>query len=119
MTDEADGDCFEVAGDFMIHLPEDKQGRTKLCHAEIIGHGPIEGVLHWHAWIEQYEELTHPELGTFRVTCAIDKSNGKNITLPAGMYRNLARAETVYEYDFNQSCANMVREQHYGPWEVK
>lgn len=75
-----------------------------LVHALIVGQGPIEGVVHWHAWVE------HGPV-------AYDWSNGKNISLPVDVYRALARVQQSWEYDAREAAQMMRLTQHFGPWQ--
>jgi hypothetical protein len=54
--------------------------------------------------------------GGLRMAMAHDRSNGKDITIPADVYRYFGRAADVQEYTPVEAMKNMVKLGHYGPW---
>lgn len=111
----AEGDCFTVAAHLMCFWDAPLPDGT-LCHAVIVGSGPLEGMLHWHAWVEVRRRVV---ANGFRVTrtFAIDLSNGKQVVVDAGVYRRAAQAQGVMEYTREEAREWMRTTEHYGPWE--
>ena len=100
----ADGDCFLVAGRAMM-----KDEALRLVHAYVYGQGPMEGRRFVHAWNEKGS------------TC-IDNSNGQKTKLPKRQYYKLAgvvKTEGAYvSYDHEEALVNMLKEYHWGPWDL-
>lgn len=114
------GDCFQVA----LHLVLEDPSLT-LCHGLPVGQdGPpgstaTPGERYWHAWVERTDELlmmNHEEPIT--ITTAIDRSNDKDITMPAVMYRKIGRMEEddIFTYTGEEARVMMLEFKHYGPW---
>ena len=104
LNEAADGDCFSVAGRAMM-----KDEDLRLVHAYVYGQGPMEGRLFEHAWNEKGS------------TC-IDNSNGQKTKLPKKLYYKLAgvvkTAGAYASYDHEEALVNMLREYHWGPWDL-
>lgn len=99
-----DGNCYEVAGN--AALEAFIRGRdVTVCHGEVSGQGPLEGVRFGHAWIEQG--------GT-----VIDRSNGNNISMPVFAYYALGKIDPgqVDKYTAKEAVEMMQATGHYGPW---
>lgn len=100
------GNCFEVAGNAMIH--SDMPG-LKLVHAYVSGQGRLEGKRFLHAWNEMGDVV-------------IDKSNGNNIVMRKEQYYDLGKVSTApgeyATYDSKQAIDKMVETKHYGPWDL-
>ena len=105
--DTGKGDCFEVAGRAMIHP---KIPGLKLVHAYVSGQGKLEGQRFPHAWNEVGDVV-------------LDNSNGRNIVLRKEQYYDIGKVvEKPGEYAvYNDIDAKkkMVRNKHYGPWDLK
>ena len=101
------GDCFEVAGRAMI---DPKIPGLKLVHAYVSGQGKLEGQRFPHAWNEVGDVV-------------FDNSNGRNIILRKEQYYDIGKiVEKPGEYAvYNDIDAKkkMVRNKHYGPWDLK
>jgi hypothetical protein len=100
------GNCYEVAGDFMIE--KSLQGTAelyKLVHGIVTGQGPIADVQHGHAWIE-YSEA--------RLDLVFDPSTGT--TLPREFFYKIGQIEVVIRYDWKEAKLLMSEHRHYGPW---
>ena len=104
LTEAADGDCFLVAGRAMI-----KDEDLRLVHAYVYGQGPLEGRRFVHAWNEQGP-------------LCIDVSNGQNTLMAKKQYYKLAgvvkKRGAYATYDQEEALKNMLREQHWGPWDL-
>jgi len=103
-----DGDCFEVAGRAMMG---NSDPNLRLVHAFVTGQGRIRGRRFEHAWNEIGDQV-------------IDNSNGRKITLPKLVYYaighvNTSNPDEYRVYDKKATLAHMVRNKHWGPWELK
>ena len=109
---KAVGNCYEAAAKFVwAHLDR----ALLVCHGEPLGQGPIDGVRHGHAWVE--EEIG---LGKHKLTVVHDVSNGKTIEgMPVALYYAVGRidSDTVQRYDLHAANLMMLKTRHYGPWE--
>lgn len=114
--DSGDGDCFVVAGMLACDAWLSGEQQVTLCHGVITGTGEIEGVPHWHAWVERPHVVKGDPFRT-TVRYALDLSNGKRIAIPAAAYRALARPHRIWEYTPAQAAAWMRETGHYGPWQ--
>lgn len=104
MADLSDdgGDCYVAAIDLMCMIPRELEPR--LVHATVTGQGPIAGVRFGHAWVE---------IGQV----AFDFSNGREIAMRAGRYREIGEASDVREYTRTEAAEHIRRTEHAGPWE--
>ena len=104
LNEAADGDCFSVAGRAMM-----KDEDLRLVHAYVYGQGPMKGSRFVHAWNEKGS------------TC-IDNSNGQKTKLPKKQYYKLAgvvkTAGAYASYDHEEALVNMLKEYHWGPWDL-
>jgi len=112
-----DGDCFVVALEFTLDLPEDNAA-YRVCHGYPLGQGKIEGVRYGHAWIEYTETIRIPGFAT-EVVWVIDQSNGNDVRLPAAYYYRLGNIDpaAVTRYTVAEAHRMAVVHEHYGPWE--
>jgi len=104
------GDCYQAAYGFMDAALT--QGRWKglfLCHGEVEGQGPLEGIRFGHAWCER--ELP----GVVVVT---DPSNGRMISMMRDDYYRLGRIDPdeVRRYHPAEMIADAMEYETYGPW---
>ncbi len=101
------GDCFEIAGRNMINP---KIPGLKLVHAYVSGQGKLKGKRFPHAWNEVGDVV-------------FDNSNGRNIVLRKEQYYDIGKViEKPGEYAvYNdiEAKTKMVRNKHYGPWDMK
>ena len=105
------GDCFSVAGRFMLHLDDkmDKAG-MKMVHAIVTGEGELEGRKFGHAFNKLGDVI-------------FDKSNGNDIMTRKENYFkqggiNPKEKGAYVEYDKEQSILKMARYHHWGPWDL-
>lgn len=116
------GDCFEVAGRLVIENPH-----WTLCHGIAIGDGTANfGRRHWHAWCEYDEVIALPpvderpeelrDLADPTLIYVVDRSNGKDILIPAAIYYNVGRIDEVWYYSRKDAAVHMLAEGHWGPW---
>ena len=113
----ATGDCFRVAVERMKAHFEAGSANVRLVHARILGQGPIDGVRHWHAWVEFDQELPFPGIERPVVSRrAEDRSNGKRVNMPVDLFRRIADPEQVREYDFDAMVDQLAAHMQYGPW---
>jgi hypothetical protein len=113
-----DGDCYVVALEFTMDLPEDDTA-YRVCHGHPLGQGKIEGVRYGHAWIEYTEVMEFPNYPPTVVTWVIDRSNGNDVRLPAAYYYRLGNIDPaeVTRYTVAEAHRLAVIHEHYGPWE--
>lgn len=109
LSTEARGDCFQTALNLVIANPT-----WRLCHGTVVRRE--DGLAHAHAWCEYDEATEWPNGMMFNITYAVDRANGNDVTLPAGMYRNVGQCHDVTEYDKPTAARLAVRHKHYGPW---
>jgi hypothetical protein len=106
------GDCYEAALKALYRLCSDGDThRYKLVHAEIVGQGPIEGLLHGHAFVVDIKD-----------DMVIDESNGRHLHMDLEMYAAFARmhvASNWHIYTFKQACMMAVKSGTYGPWDLE
>lgn len=105
MSKQGKGDCFQVAGTLMMDGRFLKEHPDAVCvHASVQGQGPLAGRRLVHGWVEAGG-------------LAIDRSNGKNLAIPAGLYRAIGNATMIYTYTPEQARRLMVKTGIFGPWE--
>jgi hypothetical protein len=106
----AQGDCFIVAA----RLATSEPGLT-LVHG-LVYHDDLGE--HWHAWVERVEVIEHPGLaGPLRLEHVIDRSNGRDNTVPVALYYKLGRIERTWRYSSEEAETLMSVTGHFGPWE--
>ena len=105
------GDCFIVAG----HMVMDDDDLT-LVHGLAVGQGPIEGVMHWHAWVERSSRFPMPDGRHVDLTVVVDRSNGKDVEMPAALYYKIGRVGETRRYTPTEARVEMLRHEHWGPW---
>jgi hypothetical protein len=101
------GDCYEAAFQYM--LSEGPGSGLKLVHAEVMGQGPLAGVSYGHAFVLDGDTV-------------IDKSNGRDLRMPAPAYYELGRIEyldNIHEYDYVEMLRRALEYEHYGPWDLQ
>lgn len=106
------GDCFPVAGRIVL----DGDDGLRLVHGIATGQGPIDGVRHWHAWVERTDHLPLPDGRSTHIEMVIDRSNGKEIEMPVVLYYRFGQITDVRTYTREQAAVLMVRHKHWGPW---
>ena len=102
-----EGDCFKVAGRAII---EDES--LKLVHAFVYGQGPMKGRRFEHAWNEKGNTV-------------IDNSNGQKTVMNKKQYYKLAgvvkkapRGVAYRSYTSTEGLVNMLKNRHWGPWDL-
>ena len=109
---EAQGNCYEAAGQYMMmecQLGGSSCGDMLLVHGEVMGQGHLEGIPFGHAWVEVN--------GT-----VIDKSNGRNLELPAQFYYAIGRINeigNVIKYPWSEARGKIMEYEHWGPWDLE
>ena len=108
----AGGDCYEAAGKFMMMECQlggsDCDGLT-LIHGEVMGQGQIAGITFGHAWVEKDGMV-------------IDKSNGRDISMPAQLYYAIGqidKIDNVIEYPWEEARTKILDYGHWGPWDLE
>ena len=103
------GDCYMANGRIVMHkmsAPDEK--KWKLCHG--VGILQSDGKPFGHAWVENGSRV-------------IDQSNGNDINLPKKLYYQLGnfpvKGYKIYKYTPEQTGIKMVRNKHWGPWDLK
>ena len=105
------GDCFPVAGRFMLHLDDNlEKAGMKMVHALIQGEGELEGRRFGHAFNKLGDVI-------------FDKSNGNDIMTRKENYFkqggiNPNEKGAYVEYDQEESMLKMARYHHWGPWDL-
>jgi transcriptional regulator with XRE-family HTH domain len=122
------GDCYEAALNYMMDEAISGGGaeNLRLIHATVTGQGPIAGVPHGHAWVEEFyiPELPPgaripPSMSPedFGAWFAIDRSSGRDVKIPAALYRFMGQARDIRSYTYPEVRRLASRFKHYGPWE--
>jgi len=111
-----EGYCFLVAAQAALEDPT-----LTVCHGLVVGQAggdATPGRYHWHAWVESETLHAFPS-GTFPIANAIDRANGKDVTLPVALYYRLGQIEEedVRRYTATEAARLMLRFRHYGPWD--
>ena len=106
----ANGDCYEANGRHVMNMmmaPDTK--KWKLCHG--VGILQTDGKPFGHAWIE------------YGGNKCIDKSNGNDINIPKKLYYEIGnfpvKGYKIYKYSPEETGLKMVRNKHWGPWDLK
>jgi len=109
---EAKGDCYWAASNFMMNKNIRGEGeRYTLVHGEVAGQGQLEGTNFGHAWIVDNKTGN-----------VIDKSNGRNIVVPLGLYYAIGHIHEIdnfYEYDYSEYASKVMAAGHHGPWDLE
>ena len=117
----AEGNCFIVAADTLgEHMQDDNE--WFIVHA-LVQH-PDTKKYHWHAWNEYEANLKVPytnqegaiEIMPVTVTTVIDRSNGREVDMPAALYYAIGRITAARRYNAQEAGEAMFVQQHYGPW---
>lgn len=98
------GDCYKVAWHLVT---EEGADDMTLCHGEVTGTGgKARGLRYGHAWVEVDG-------------CAIDRSNGNDVTLKDVMYYAAGSIdeEEITRYTAEEARIHALRTGNYGPWE--
>lgn len=105
---EAKGDCFEIAGKYMMDQCLFNRGcKLVLVHAEVTGQGPINGLKYGHAFVLDGDMV-------------IDKSNGRDIKMPKAIYYSIGNiGDNIHEYSFEEFRNNILENETWGPWDLK
>ncbi len=105
---EAKGNCYEVAGKYMMDQCLLNRGcKLILVHAEVTGQGPIGGLKYGHAFILDGDTV-------------IDKSNGRNLKMPRDLYYAIGNIRNnVHEYTFEEFRNKVLDHQTWGPWDLE
>lgn len=106
------GDCYEAAVSFVMEqCLFGSKCPYSIVHAEVAGQGPIEGTNFGHAYVVD----TRSDL-------VIDRSNGRNVTMPRAAYEALGKIIEIgnrREYAWREARKKMVEYEHYGPWDLE
>lgn len=102
------GDCYHANGRyFMDNYNSDSN--AILVHGEVSGQGNLKDITFGHCWIEDGD-------------ICIDKSNGRNITLPKMIYRSIGNVDWInnyHEYSYSEFLHKITSTKHWGPWDLK
>ena len=103
------GDCYMANGRFVMRkMNEPDENKWRLCHG--VGILRTDGKPFGHCWAEK-GNMVH------------DESNGKDINLDKRVYYALGnipvKGYKIYKYKPQQVGIKMVRNKHWGPWDLK
>lgn len=102
--------------------PQIDEGDPYLVHAEVTGQGPIQGLRHGHAFVLVMPEGVEPtEENIMYRGHVIDRSNMRNIKMPAALYFAIGRIfenDNFYLYDCDRALSRMAKTHHFGPWDL-
>ena len=115
------GDCYQAALDYFMHkvILGESNPSMRLIHATVMGQDEIEGIPHGHAWIEvdvDASKLPPKFPSDLSPTLAIDVSRGRDIQVPALIYRHIGQATDIKSYSWDQAKKLISNYGHYGPW---
>jgi hypothetical protein len=108
---DGDGDCYEVAGKYILDHALGREDEYQLCHGMVTGQGDVAGIRFGHAWVER-------KVGANWVV--IDHSNGLDVTdFNRAMYYLIGKItrEGVNYYTPSEATEYMRETRHWGPWE--
>lgn len=96
------GDCYVAAG----KLAMDNEDYI-LVHGMPAGRGELSGKRFGHAWVEDGDNV-------------LDYSNGKKLKIQKIVYYAIGNIneEDCIKYTSTEACVMMLRERHWGPWEM-
>ena len=100
-----DGDCFQVAGRYVLDHPTLSKDVYAFVHGIVNGQGPLSGLAFTHAWIERDGNV-------------IDHSNGRKIEMPIELYYTLGGIKTTVRYTPREAANKMLESGHYGAWDM-
>ena len=104
------GDCYEANGKhIMDNCVFDSKCGLILCHGEVMGQGPLEGVQFGHAWVLDGNTV-------------IDVSNGRFVRMPKKLYYAMGaidQIDNVHYYNWPQAQRAILKYEHWGPWDLK
>ncbi len=105
----ATGDCYMANGRIVMQkMSASDEKKWKLCHG--VGILQSDGEPFGHAWVEHGSRC-------------IDQSNGNDINFPKQLYYALGnfpvKGYKIYKYTPEQTGIKMVRNKHWGPWDLK
>lgn len=100
------GDCFQANGREFLEMAV-KDSTMKLVHGEVTGQGKIEGIKHWHCWIEVNDRIV------------LDFSEKRKITMNKNQYYEIGNIDErrVKKYDYDTFTKNILKYKHWGPWD--
>ena len=109
-----EGNCYPTAARIILAYAysEDAQ-EIRLVHGTVTGQSgtALAGVRFGHAWVEELVD---------GVWWAIDKSNGNDVRIPAGLYYAIGqiRPNEVVRYEPDEAIEMLATHKHYGPWHL-
>ena len=108
---EAKGNCYEAAGQYMMNTCQfaGECSDLVLVHGEVMGQGDIDGITFGHAWVESNGMV-------------IDKSNGRDLQLPAALYYAVGKINeigNVVKYSWPDARDKILEFEHWGPWDLE
>lgn len=109
------GDCYAAANRFCLTRSRDENAPVyEVVHGEVAGQGDLQGTRFGHAWVEHDEVV-----GDHTVRMVTDRSNRKDVTLPADFYYQLGEIDpdTVKRYSVEDVARYSARSGHHGPWD--
>lgn len=100
------GDCYAAAGHYLMDN-QYKNPKLLLVHGEATGQGPIAGIKHGHAWIEDGENV-------------IEVSMGRHFVLPKELYYAVGNIDEskVFKYTPEAMRRKVLAAKHWGPWDL-
>ena len=100
------GDCYNVAGRYLMDHAFGEDSGLLLVHGEVGGQGPLAGIRMGHAWIEDGDMV-------------IDNSNGTNRTIPKQLYYAIGNIGQTFKYTMDEMRKKVLEYGHWGPWDLK
>ena len=104
------GDCFQAAGRFMMDLDDKLENEVKMIHAIVRGEGELEGRRFGHAFNKIGDVI-------------FDNSNGDKVVMRKEQYYKQGGIDpkekgAYIEYDKTQTMVKMLKNKHWGPWDL-
>jgi len=103
------GDCYTTAGRYVLDRAGDSN--LRLVQGEVAGQGPLAGKRFGHSWVE--------DLSDKRMPIVIDRSNGRDITVPRVVYYGLGDVKKIHRYTPKQVAAKVSKHGYWGQWDFK
>ena len=113
--DHGGGDCYEANGRWYLQNGGKSSGLI-LCHGEVTGQGPLQGVKFGHCWIEEHNEAN----GMVTVHDYSATHGKEGLHVPAYKYYAVGQiGSNVVRYTHESFVNRLNAHSTWGPWDFK